>query len=251
MPEGATLFEARDSTAFRRLVALHTEKWYKYTVVTRGRDAPNGSLYLITGCIKTKAWGNAVFDRPSTSEDHFKFISQGKVQGARPKYSWNKAGPILGKTGPSVKGMIPDSDELINQCVFLRGYRIMLRHDRWDVIKKTQTMSSQEITSANPQLMTRNSWNYGIIRSLLPINKTRRESGSTTINDTFSVAPLVSNIILFQMLLTIYYTLAVTPFRCSQWEIIRKSILLLHYQEFSRPLNFLALEPPCQNRTHA
>ena len=188
MPEGATLFEARDSYAFCRLAALHAENWYKYMVVTRGREAPNGSLYLVTGCIKTKAWGSAVFDRPSAPDDHLQFTTKRKAQAAQPKYSWNKAGRAFGKIGPTEKDTIPDSDEPINQCVFLRGYRIMLRQDRWNAIDKPRTMSSQERTSDGAQL--------NMIRSLLPINKTRRESGPTTVNDTFSVSPLVSNTVI-------------------------------------------------------
>ncbi|KIL64639.1 hypothetical protein M378DRAFT_78092, partial [Amanita muscaria Koide BX008] len=67
LPAGATLFEAKNSLSFKGLASRHAEKWYRYTIVTQGRDTPNGSLYLVTSCIKCTHWGIAVFDRPSAS----------------------------------------------------------------------------------------------------------------------------------------------------------------------------------------
>ncbi|KIL62085.1 hypothetical protein M378DRAFT_56194, partial [Amanita muscaria Koide BX008] len=48
LPLGATRFEAKNKASFKELAIRHAENWYRYTVLTRRRDAPNGSLCIVT-----------------------------------------------------------------------------------------------------------------------------------------------------------------------------------------------------------
>ncbi|KAM6493117.1 hypothetical protein JOM56_011251 [Amanita muscaria] len=110
LPAGATLLEAKNSLSFKALASRHAEKWYRYTVVTRGGDAPNGSLYLF------------VENEALTTTD----------PNLRSKYDWKGSGAFIAKV--AMDSDIPDSrdGDNSNQCVFLRGYKIMLRKDVWD-----------------------------------------------------------------------------------------------------------------------
>ena len=173
--------------------------------MTRARVVPNGSLYLITGCIKARSWGIAVFDRPSATEDYLHFISNegsNNMQTSRLKCSWIKSGPALSKSGPSPKDMIPGSDDQMNQCLFLRGYRIMLGQDAWDALTNSPATSPQE-RAPIPRFSRsarRNTVKFdGIFRSLVPAHgkntatpsSIRRESGSAIINDSVGTTQLV------------------------------------------------------------
>ncbi|KIL61566.1 hypothetical protein M378DRAFT_13388 [Amanita muscaria Koide BX008] len=141
LPEGATLFEAQNGKAFKDLAARHAESWYKYTVVTRERSASNGSLCLVTGSVKSDVWGVAVFDRPSNSEDYLRFIVDEAPTHNSPqsRYKWEQSGSVISNVGPSK----PNSNkEEPDQCIFLRGLRIMLRQDRWDALTQSPSQPS-------------------------------------------------------------------------------------------------------------
>ncbi|KAM6499185.1 hypothetical protein JOM56_004693 [Amanita muscaria] len=151
VPAGATLFEAKNKLSFKNLASRHAEKWYKYTIVTRGRDVPNGSLYLVTSCIKCTHWGIAVFDRPSASQDYLQFIENEVLattnRDLRSKYDWKGLGSFIAKVAID----IPDStgDDGTNQCIFLRGYKIMLRKDVWDNAIDPHSTGTSYITTSS------------------------------------------------------------------------------------------------------
>lgn len=55
LPEGGILFYTKDKNSYKKLAAQYAESWYKHIMAER--DAPNGALCLVTGCLKTNKWG--------------------------------------------------------------------------------------------------------------------------------------------------------------------------------------------------
>ncbi|KDQ33861.1 hypothetical protein PLEOSDRAFT_1073982 [Pleurotus ostreatus PC15] len=56
LPDGASRINIHaKQTHFQQQAAKHAEAWYRFAV-TEGFNISNGSLYLITGCDKTKSW---------------------------------------------------------------------------------------------------------------------------------------------------------------------------------------------------
>ncbi|KIL57835.1 hypothetical protein M378DRAFT_87370 [Amanita muscaria Koide BX008] len=117
LPEGAIQDEAISTGRFEDLAKLRGVEWYKYAKF-RGRSISNGSLYLVTSSIKCTQWGIAVFDRPGDSGQALTFVSN--------PLSWKGLGALTTKVADPNKGDTP------NQCVFLRGYKIMIRQDIFD-----------------------------------------------------------------------------------------------------------------------
>jgi len=138
MPEGATIFEAEDMHIFYDIAVRHAENWYEYMIAKRSRDVPNGSLYLVTGCIKTRNWGiGTLYGRP-TETDYLEFTPGG--QSSRQPYSWKKSGPIMTKVGPTSTDIVVADGEEPNQCLFFRGYKITLGGKLWKDLKKRTTL---------------------------------------------------------------------------------------------------------------
>jgi hypothetical protein len=129
LPEGASIFEARNYNDLRDLAIRHARSWYEYITANISRDIPNGSLYLVTGCIKTTDWGiGTLYGRPSDS-DYLEFVSDSEP--GRRRYSWRKMGRISAKVGPASTDIVATDCEEPNQCVFIRGYKISLGEKIW------------------------------------------------------------------------------------------------------------------------
>jgi hypothetical protein len=128
LPTGATVYSAMNLLHFQKHSSRHAIDWYKY-VLDSGRDISNGSLYLVTECTKSANWGNAVFYPHRTEHDILQFIFDDEL------YRWRRRGKIEAKAGPGPKDIHVSDDEEPNQCVFLRGYKIMLRADIWDKLR--------------------------------------------------------------------------------------------------------------------
>ncbi|KAJ7649656.1 hypothetical protein FB45DRAFT_560 [Roridomyces roridus] len=113
----------------------NAESWYKYVNEVRGRRLANGSLYLITGWEKARAWGMANY-RQHTTQRPFRLSFEpttGDNMGVvRPKYRWTASGPARTRTS----GFIPTEDAPLNQTVFLHGFSISLGDSIWGKLFK-------------------------------------------------------------------------------------------------------------------
>ncbi|KAF8886953.1 hypothetical protein BD779DRAFT_542735 [Infundibulicybe gibba] len=147
LPDGASRL-ASPPSLFR---ASAMKNWYKFANLTLHRAVPNGSLYLITGCDKTRPWMVGSFSSNS-SDAHasMKLSAAGMASGGLSySYTWETSSPAVYRTGPPPSIDSPgaiesnassiDRDSAIfefdapsgqNQCIFLRRYRIMLRTTR-------------------------------------------------------------------------------------------------------------------------
>src|SRR5262245_62341783 len=59
LPNGADRLDFRNRDKLRELALRYGLSWYEYANVHEGRMAPNGSMYLVTGCDKAISWGIA------------------------------------------------------------------------------------------------------------------------------------------------------------------------------------------------
>ncbi|PFH47984.1 hypothetical protein AMATHDRAFT_150842 [Amanita thiersii Skay4041] len=150
LPDGAVLTDTQSKACFRNYAARHAEDWYRYMNVCRGRDAPNGSLYLVTGCIKSTSWAIATFDRPSCPGDYLQFVTPcdlppQQINGYMPSrrsHHWKRASGTIGRAGPSSTDLAVVGAQ--NQCTFLRGFKITLQSDVWN-----RLVTSVSVTAAN------------------------------------------------------------------------------------------------------
>jgi len=147
LPEGAASQDLRNLAKFRRHALKHTASWYEFVNGTLGREAPNGSLYLVTGCDKSTTWGIASVSCASeTNALSLKFtVAQIAEASATYTYSWETYCPATVRTGPEP---CENTDQPQNQCVFLRGFKLAVREGAMAAFKGAMKLSS--ILNAKP-----------------------------------------------------------------------------------------------------
>lgn len=139
LPKGATVYEARNRESFRIHASRHALTWYKY-MLNAGMNISNGSLYFITECTKSVNWGIAVFYARPKDNDSLRFIFDGD------SYRWDSRGKVEARVGPNSESadMTVSDGGKLNQCVFLRGYKIMLRSDVWNKLNTITSGTSND-----------------------------------------------------------------------------------------------------------
>lgn len=158
LPKGATLYDAGNRANLLAHVSRYALSWYE-DALNNGVDIFNGSLYFVTECTKCTDWGIAVFYGPSTANHSLRFTSNGE------SYGWDSRGKVDARIGSkSTDTTVPDGElGEPNQCVFLSGFKIMLRLDMWKNLKSATSVTSQDGGSSSPQTSrtTTDSTNYG------------------------------------------------------------------------------------------
>lgn len=125
--------------------------------MNEGIKISNGSLYLVTECIKSANWGIAVFYAHPIPDENLRVILE---EGSCQLVPGDK---IDARVGPRPNDIIVLDGEEPNQCLFLRGYKIMLRPDIWGKLKGAMTVTSQdkEFSSSQSTRTTRHSPSQG------------------------------------------------------------------------------------------
>ena len=105
------------------------------------REAPNGSLYLVTGCDKATTWGAASISCASeTNALSLKFTAARAVEASATfTYSWETYCPATVRIGPE---LLNNQERLQNQCVFLRGFKMLVREGSIAALKGTAKVTS-------------------------------------------------------------------------------------------------------------
>jgi hypothetical protein len=119
-PSGATLFEACEEQLFLRAIT-NIDLWVKYA---EDRNRSFGSLTLVTGVIKCNKWHIAAISNCSRAHGgniSLSLLSPSIGGTLSWSHSWNEHVPKMYHSGPE-----PPS-ETSNQCLFIRGFRIMKR----------------------------------------------------------------------------------------------------------------------------
>ena len=143
MPLGATSERVENITSFRRYAASNMVHWYKLVNVDLGREAKNGDIRLVTGCVKTKSWGIATFanqSRQSSCRLRFGPLSDPSSSDSS-RYFWEYSGTADVRAGPSPGEndglrLVDDSGDVVyeNQCLFLRTLNPTLPDNVWSEI---------------------------------------------------------------------------------------------------------------------
>lgn len=127
LPDGWDTADCRILAHLRKYAVENVENWYRFANGALGREAENGSIYLVTGCDKTKSWGLASFSNASSI-----FILNFTPSPAEDTYSWQEASFAAIKSGPVPVEYLPGSQERpSNQCTFIRGFRASLNPGLW------------------------------------------------------------------------------------------------------------------------
>ncbi len=74
LPDGAHRYVAKNRSIYEKYASENGIAWYQYANGTLGRGAPNGSLYLVTGCDKCRSWGTAAISQPERNTRGFSEI---------------------------------------------------------------------------------------------------------------------------------------------------------------------------------
>ncbi|KAJ7842720.1 hypothetical protein B0H14DRAFT_2511791, partial [Mycena olivaceomarginata] len=136
---GSCLRQLKNVVPLRRYAEKHAESWYKYVNGPRGRDLPNGSLYLrlITGCEKSQAGGMATFNNVAPGEQFpLSFEPSSTSDNLRERYQFRRGTPA------HTEIFVADGSEegdgvLCNQTTFLHGFSISLGSRIWGRLWKT------------------------------------------------------------------------------------------------------------------
>ena len=148
MPHGASRLNCRPSDLLRSHAIIHAWSWYEFANKSLHRGIPNGSLYLVTGTDKTSSWMVGAFsDAPEGDRVSLNLRAADTVEGSTSyTYSWVTASAPVYRTGPGNPvvshidqsdlddihrddaGFRSDAPDEQNQCVFVRGYRMMLHY---------------------------------------------------------------------------------------------------------------------------
>lgn len=126
MPDGAASTDYNSLAGLRSYAIQNAVLWYEFINGTLGLEAPNGSVYCVTGCDKSTTWGIAAVSHGSSSNSlALRFTAAQLVEAsATYTYSWETHCPAFVRAGPDFS----DERELPqNQCLFLRGFKIMVR----------------------------------------------------------------------------------------------------------------------------
>ncbi|KIL61354.1 hypothetical protein M378DRAFT_167001 [Amanita muscaria Koide BX008] len=130
LPENTILYKAQNKDELYDLAARHAHNWYEYLVINKSQEIVNGSLYLVTDCIKTTNWGVGVFNTNHRADcDYLEFVTED--QGPRRRYGWRTLGSIVAKVAPTPVDVTNANVSEPNQCVFLLGFKIALGQRLW------------------------------------------------------------------------------------------------------------------------
>ncbi|KAF8335282.1 hypothetical protein F5887DRAFT_614491 [Amanita rubescens] len=141
---------------------------------TMGREVPNGSLYFVTDCIKSVNWGIATFYAPSTAYDDLHLVFD------ETSCRWEFRGKVEAREGPRPMDVIVADGEEPNQCVFLRGYKIMLQQHIWDKLWNAVAVESQGGESSSPSI--RDSQSHGTSGGRTDLSHQRSSDGGNTMH---------------------------------------------------------------------
>ncbi len=165
LPNSATKHEYLNKGAIKEYATANGAAWYNYVNGSQylARDAPNGSLYVVTGCDITDSWGTAAVRKPSHSRSLcLSFTAAGVTGGeVRAGHTWSAGSSVDTRVYPLPSARYPYPVDRENQCIFARGFTISLsdgifKSDGKTVLKNISGSLKDKIPSfdnrAPPQL---------------------------------------------------------------------------------------------------
>ncbi|KAF5368014.1 hypothetical protein D9758_004371 [Tetrapyrgos nigripes] len=124
LPEGASTFDLQNQRDFYNYANNHALAWYKHVNGVLGYEAENGSLYLVTGCDKSRCWGTAAFSCDNPEDVYIELIPRKFHQhSSLPQYRF-------GARRAADVNIAPDPEQQNSAqagCTFVRGFRVAVR----------------------------------------------------------------------------------------------------------------------------
>jgi hypothetical protein len=119
LPDGASKMDMKSYSAIQRYIYRNAKHWYQHINEVWDIDAPNGSLYIITGCDKCRSYELAAFYNPAHRQQELTFQFKNGAS--------NVAGTLTYTTISDCSVGMRNSggrNEKENLAVFLRGFRV-------------------------------------------------------------------------------------------------------------------------------
>jgi hypothetical protein len=136
-PNGGDRRDVLKKNNIHKLALRCGASWYKYANEERGRMAPNGSLYVVTGCDKANTWGLASWSCCSEGgEISLAFTLKQSEAGASFSYSHESCTTATVRVGPITPS------QKTNQCVFLRGFKVAVREEPLARVRGSVSLTS-------------------------------------------------------------------------------------------------------------
>jgi hypothetical protein len=158
LPDGASRKDLRQIARFREYAVQNAESWYNYVNGPRGREAENGSVYLITGCDKSKSWGVASFSDVSGSFT-LTFIPATEGGHDNSVFYWEQASLATTNSGPiPVEYFDGAQDRPQNQCTFIRGFKVSLSEGLWATLFGRTPMATTIVDAKPDDILSRSSF---------------------------------------------------------------------------------------------
>lgn len=129
LPEGADRHDLRNHLVFEGEALRNGKSWYEFALRKLGRTMISlDSLYLITGCHQTSSWSLAAFHHPPGGSQFNAQFTAGPIinSNINAAYSWKMASAVPYRIGPQHYNATQR-----NQAVFIRGYKIAVRDNRF------------------------------------------------------------------------------------------------------------------------
>ncbi|KAL1701741.1 hypothetical protein EV121DRAFT_211521 [Schizophyllum commune] len=134
LPQGGSRTDAERLGDFEKQIERHGLSWYEHAISNCGWKIQNGELYLLTGVDKASRWGALAFHNTGGSHEvSFELTAVAQTAVALSyTYQWRHLAGQAARKGPDASAAIMVNGALAeNQCVFLRGYKIMVRDEIW------------------------------------------------------------------------------------------------------------------------
>ncbi|KAK7049383.1 hypothetical protein VNI00_005984 [Paramarasmius palmivorus] len=139
LPEGGQREDHRNENAFEDYARRNAPRWFQYINDVRGRRLSESALILVTGVDKTNNWGMAAFNGVDVGPVTMDIVPS--PPGAQTKYRFQQSALACAHTGPIGVNRL----ESPNQCIFLRGIRVVVRQNRWSSKVSVETQCVQEM----------------------------------------------------------------------------------------------------------
>ncbi|KAF7973154.1 hypothetical protein HWV62_15933 [Athelia sp. TMB] len=139
LPDGATGQDYRNHQIVRDYLMANATSWYHFVHVTLGHEVTNGSLYVVTGCDKSSSWRITTVGEQSPS--------------LLPSSQLDDFDAVVRESTPTSGSRA--AKQLQNQCLFLRGYKIMFREGFPALASVSSTLDSLMASSLPPRKKSR------------------------------------------------------------------------------------------------
>ncbi|THV06261.1 hypothetical protein K435DRAFT_773452 [Dendrothele bispora CBS 962.96] len=143
LPDGASRYDYLGRRTLREYAVRNAESWYQFLIDELGISADNGSLYLITGCDKTRCYQNIAFSNAS-KEFSVSVQYSSPIADGRLAVSYSTSTEHMPSSRASGPGNTTE-----NLSVFIRGFKIMLRRGPASLLKSA--VKVMDVTEADPK----------------------------------------------------------------------------------------------------